>query len=116
MRAGMPLRLIAQNPETEPIPVAAAHAAEGLHVLLGVIGTSYQAVAAGDVDTLAAQAGVLRTARNSLQTAIDNTNLLPAGHAQIGRPAEVPHPDPAWDPSPWGIVGPRLVLAPDVSD
>lgn len=48
MRAGIPLRLIAQNPETGPIPVAAAHAAEGLHVLLGVIGTSYQAVAAGD--------------------------------------------------------------------
>jgi hypothetical protein len=35
LRAGMPLRLIAQDPETGPIPVAAAHAAEGLHVLLG---------------------------------------------------------------------------------
>jgi hypothetical protein len=76
LRAGMPLRLIAQNPETGPIPVAAAHAAEGLHVLLGVIGASYQAVAAGDVETLAAQAGLLRAARDSLQTAIDNTDIL----------------------------------------
>ncbi|MBV9141546.1 MAG: hypothetical protein JO115_11610 [Pseudonocardiales bacterium] len=76
LRAGIPLRLIAQNPETGPIPVAAAHAAEGLHVLLGVIGSSYQAVAAGDVETLAAQAGLLRAARDSLQTAIDNTDIL----------------------------------------
>jgi len=76
LRAGTPLRLIAQNPETGPIPVAAAHAAEGLHVLLGVIGASYQAVAAGDVVTLAAQAGLLRAARESLQTAIDNTDIL----------------------------------------
>jgi hypothetical protein len=67
LRAGTPLRLIAQNPETGPIPVAAAHAAEGLHVLLGMIGSSYQAVAAGDVETLAARAGLLRSAQEALQ-------------------------------------------------
>jgi hypothetical protein len=76
LRAGTPLRLIAQNPETGPIPVTAAHAAEGLHVLLGVIGSSYQAVAAGDVETLASQAGLLRAARDSLRTAIDNIDIL----------------------------------------
>jgi hypothetical protein len=56
--------------------VAAAHAAEGLHVLLGVIGSSYQAVAVGDVETLAAQAGLLRSAQEALQTAINNTDIL----------------------------------------
>jgi hypothetical protein len=76
LRAGTPLRMIAQNPETGPIPVAAAHAAEGLHLLLGVIGSSYQAVAAGDVETLAAQAGSLRAAREALQMAIANTDIL----------------------------------------
>jgi len=76
LRAGMPLRLIAQHPQTGPIPVAAAHAAEGLHGLLGVIGASYQAVAVGDVETLAGQAGVLRAAREALQAAIDNTDIL----------------------------------------
>jgi len=45
-------------------------------VLLGVIGASYQAVAAGDVETLAVQAGLLRAARDSLQAAIDNTDIL----------------------------------------
>ncbi len=38
LRAGTPLRLIAQNPETGPIPVTAAHAAEGLHLLLKSVG------------------------------------------------------------------------------
>jgi hypothetical protein len=58
LRAGMPLRLIAQNPEAGPIPVAAAHAAEVLHALLRVIGASYQAVAVGDVETLASAGAV----------------------------------------------------------
>jgi hypothetical protein len=41
-----------------------------------MIGASYQAVAAGDVDTLATQAGLLRAAPEALQTAIDNTDIL----------------------------------------
>ena len=70
------MRIIAGNIEVGPIPVAAAHAAEGLHVLLGVIGDSHQAVATGDIETLATQAEQLRAAKASLQAAIDNTDLL----------------------------------------
>ena len=76
LRAATPLRLIAQNRQAGPIPLAAAHAAEGLQVLLGVIAASQTAVAAGDVDTLAAQAPKLREAREVLHLAINNTNLL----------------------------------------
>ena len=76
LRAGTPLRLMAQHHETGPIPLAAAHAATGLHTLLGVIAASQSAVATGDVTTLAAQAPHLRSAREALQSAIDNTDLL----------------------------------------
>jgi hypothetical protein len=76
LRAGTPLRLMAQNHGAGPIPLAAAHAATGLHTLLGVIAASQDAVAVGDVDTLAAQAGQLQEAREALQNAIDNTDLL----------------------------------------
>uniref|UniRef100_UPI003F49790C DUF6245 family protein n=1 Tax=Streptomyces sp. CA-136453 TaxID=3240050 RepID=UPI003F49790C len=76
LRAGTPLRLMAQNQGAGPIPLAAAHAATGLHTLLGVIAASQDAVAAGDVDTLAAQASQLQAAREALQNAIDNTDLL----------------------------------------
>lgn len=38
LRVSGPLRQIAQDASTGPIPVAAAHAADGLHRLLGVIG------------------------------------------------------------------------------
>ncbi|MCX4970878.1 hypothetical protein OHA98_40290 [Streptomyces sp. NBC_00654] len=40
LRAGTPLRLMAQNREVGPIPIAAAHATTGLHQLLGVIAAS----------------------------------------------------------------------------
>lgn len=76
LRAGTPLRLMAQNREVGPIPLAAAHAAAGLHLLLGVIAASQDAVATGDVETLAAQAGQLEAAREALQSAMDNTGLL----------------------------------------
>ncbi|MBK3640122.1 DUF6245 family protein [Streptomyces sp. MBT33] len=76
LRAGTPLRLMAQNREAGPIPLAAAHAATGLHLLLGVIAASQDAVATGDVGTLAAQAGQLEAAREALQNAMDNTNVL----------------------------------------
>jgi hypothetical protein len=76
LRAGTPLRLMAQNQGAGPIPLAAAHAATGLHVLLGVIAAGQDAVATGDVDTLAAQAGQLRAAREALTNAIGNTDLL----------------------------------------
>ncbi|MFI5753186.1 DUF6245 family protein [Streptomyces sp. NPDC051644] len=37
---------------------------------------SHNAVATGDVETLAAQAGQLETARAALQNAMDNTDML----------------------------------------
>jgi hypothetical protein len=76
LRAATPLRIISQQGEAGPIPVAAAHAADGLHVLLGVITASQRAVATGDVVTLAAQSPQLRAARESLQLAIRNTDIL----------------------------------------
>jgi hypothetical protein len=76
LRAGTPLRLMAQRHETGPIPLAAAHAATGLHLLLGVIAASQEAVARGDVETLAAQSGQLEAAREALETAIGNTDIL----------------------------------------
>jgi hypothetical protein len=76
LRAGTPLRLMAQNQGAGPIPLAAAHAAAGLHLLLGVIAAGQDAVATGDADTLTAQAGQLRAAREALTNAIGNTDLL----------------------------------------
>ncbi|MDQ1031559.1 hypothetical protein QF035_009141 [Streptomyces umbrinus] len=76
LRAATPLRLMAQHHATGPIPLAAAHAASGLHLLLGVIAASQDAVAQGDVDTLAAQAEQLEAAREALETAIGNTDIL----------------------------------------
>lgn len=76
LRAAIPLRLIAQDPTSGPIPLAAAHAADGLQQLLNVIADSQTAVATGDLATLSAQAPQLRTARTALHNAITNTDLL----------------------------------------
>ncbi|MFE4263461.1 DUF6245 family protein [Streptomyces sp. NPDC056883] len=84
LRIGTPLRLMAQHPETGPVPVAAAHAATALQALLGVIGASQAAVATGEVETLAAQAGQLREAREALENAIANTDILLDMLASVG--------------------------------
>jgi hypothetical protein len=76
LRAGTPLRLMAQHHATGPIQLAAAHTASGLHLLLGVIAASQDPVAQGDVDTLAAQAEQLEAARDAQETAIGNTDIL----------------------------------------
>lgn len=76
LRAGTPLRLMAQNREVGPIPLAAAHVATGLHQLLGVIAASQDAVATADVERLAAQGDQVRNAREALENAINNTDLL----------------------------------------
>lgn len=76
LRAATPLREIAQRQATGPIPLAAAHAADGLQALLGVIAASQTAVAAGDTATLTAQTTRLREARTALEAAIANTTLL----------------------------------------
>jgi hypothetical protein len=76
LRAGTPVREMATNHEAGPIPLAAAHTATALHLLLGVIAASQDAVAQGDVETLAAQADQLQAAREALSAAVDNTELL----------------------------------------
>jgi hypothetical protein len=75
-RACAPLPAIAQESRTDPIPLAAGQAAEGLQILLAVAAATHGAVAKGDVSTLAAQASKLREARKVLQAAIGNTNVL----------------------------------------
>jgi Family of unknown function (DUF6245) len=76
LRSATPLRQMARNRQVGPIPLAAAHAAEALQVLLGVIAASQDAVATGDVTTLAAQTSQLRTAREAMSNALANTDLL----------------------------------------
>jgi hypothetical protein len=76
LRSATPLRQMAQNRQVGPIPLAVAHAAEALQVLLGVIAASQDAVATGDVTTLAVQTSQLRTAREAMSNALVNTDLL----------------------------------------
>ena len=73
LRSATPLRQMAQNRQVGPIPLAAAHAAQALQVLLGVIAASQDAV---EVTTLAAQTSQLRTAREAMSNALANTDLL----------------------------------------
>jgi hypothetical protein len=65
-----------QHVETGPIPLAAAHAAEGLQQLLSVSADS-QNVTPADVDRLAGPVtDELRAARESLVNAIGNIDIL----------------------------------------
>jgi hypothetical protein len=65
-----------QNVEAGPIPLAAAHAAEGLQNLLGVIADS-QNLTPDDVDRLAGPlTAELRAAHESLSDAISNVEIL----------------------------------------
>ncbi|MEV4091263.1 DUF6245 family protein [Streptosporangium saharense] len=63
VRVAGPLRQIAQDPSTGPIPVAAAHAADGLQRLLSVIAggqvPSVEGVAAGIAEMKAARQALL---------------------------------------------------------
>lgn len=72
LRATTPLREIAQRPEAGPVPVAAAHAAEGLQWLLAVVAGGQQPTAA-DVDALLHD---LDAARTSLLHAVANVDVL----------------------------------------
>lgn len=72
LRATTPLREIARRPEAGPIPLAAAHAAEGLQWLLAVVAGGQQPVAA-DVDDLVRNLGA---ARSSLLDAMANVDIL----------------------------------------
>lgn len=72
LRAAGPLRQIAQRREAGPMPLAAAHAAEGLQWLLAVISTG-QHPAPSDVDALLSS---LEAGRESLVEAIANIDVL----------------------------------------
>jgi len=72
LRVGGPLREIAQDPATGPIPLAAAHSADGLQRLLGVI-------AAGQVPSvegLRHSLAELGAARECFEAAIVNIGIL----------------------------------------
>lgn len=66
-----PLRQIAQDASTGPIPVAAAHAADGLHRLLGVIGGG-QVPSVENVKTGVAE---MKAARQAFTNAIAIANV-----------------------------------------
>jgi len=72
LRFAGPLREIAAREEAGPIPLAAAHAVDGLQALLEVIGAG-QNIAAADVDALPGQ---LRAAHQSLTNALANVDIL----------------------------------------
>lgn len=67
-----PLRLVAQDPSTGPIPLAAAHTAEGLQKLLGVIGAEQ----VPDVEVVKKHVAEMRAARECLVDAIGNVDIL----------------------------------------
>jgi len=76
LRVSGPLREIAQNVGAGPVPLAAAHAADGLQKLLGVIAAS-QNPTPDDADRLAGPVtDELRAAREALSNAIGNVDIL----------------------------------------
>ncbi len=74
LRVAGPLRQIAQDTETGPIPLAAAHAAEGLQQLLGITADG-QGI---DPDTMSPDAMKenLRSAKASLNNAVANVDIM----------------------------------------
>ncbi|MEV4246705.1 DUF6245 family protein [Streptosporangium canum] len=72
LRVAGPLKLVAQDPSTGPIPLAAAHAAEGLQKLLGVAGAGQ----VPDVEAVREGVAEMRAARQCLVDAIDNVDIL----------------------------------------
>jgi Family of unknown function (DUF6245) len=75
LRVSGPLRDLAQNVGTGPIPLAAAHAADGLQQLLGVIGES-QNPTLDDAERLAGPVTAeLQAAREALANAISNVDI-----------------------------------------
>jgi hypothetical protein len=72
LRVGGPLREMAQDTETGPIPLAAAHAAEGLQLLLGVCAQG-QNLDNADPSALTAD---LKAAREALTNAVANIDIM----------------------------------------
>lgn len=72
LRASTPLREIAQDEEAGPIALAAAHAADALHQLLGIVASGQNAT----VDDALTLSSDLRAARQRLVDAIVNVDIL----------------------------------------
>jgi hypothetical protein len=72
LRVAGPLRQIAQNQSVGPIPLAAAHAAEGLQRMLAVVAAG-QNLAQAEPRQMTAE---LKAARESLQLALANLNIM----------------------------------------
>lgn len=74
LRVAGPLRQIAQDNATGPIPLAAAHAAEGLQLLLGITADGQRI----DPDTMSPDVikADLRSAKDSLNDAIANVDIM----------------------------------------
>ncbi|WP_031171810.1 DUF6245 family protein [Streptosporangium roseum] len=72
LRVAGPMKLVAQDPATGPLPLAAAHAAEGLQKLLGIAGTGQ----VPDVEAIKEGFAEMRAARQCLVEAIDNIDIL----------------------------------------
>ncbi len=76
LRVSSPLREIAQSVAAGPLPLAAAHAADGLQKLLGVIAAG-QNPTPDDADRLAGPVtDELRAAREALANALSNVDIL----------------------------------------
>ncbi|MFH7600242.1 DUF6245 family protein [Streptomyces racemochromogenes] len=75
-RVGVPLYMIAQDPDAGPLVLAASRAGEATHTLLGVIAAVDAALARGDNETVTRQFGVIELARNFLADALDKTDAM----------------------------------------
>ena len=72
LRVASPLREIAQNRDVGPLPLASAHAAEGLQLLLGVCAAGQNLMAADP----AAMTADLKAAREALTNAVANIDIM----------------------------------------
>ena len=72
LRVEEPLREMAQNEEVGPLPLAAAHAAEGLQLLLGICAAGQDLETASPLEMTAD----LKAAREALANAIANLDIM----------------------------------------
>ena len=79
LRVAGPLREIAQHTDVGPLPLASAHAAEGLQLLLGVCAAGQNLATASPGDTTAD----LKAAREALTNAIAHIDIMQNMLAQV---------------------------------
>jgi hypothetical protein len=79
LRVEGPLRTIAQNPEVGPLPLAAAHAANGLQLLLEVCAAGQNPLNTPS-DRVTAD---LKAARTAFITAVENMDIMLKLIAQV---------------------------------